>query len=93
MEIQQQEHNSKGAFFIDQDGEWVAEMTYVRNPPALMIIDHTEVDGKLGGQGVGSDLVAAAVKFARDNGVKIVPLCPFAKKVFDNTPDYADVRA
>jgi len=35
--------------------------------------------------------VAAAVDYARTNGWKILPLCPFAKSVFDKTPEYADV--
>ena len=36
-------------------------------------------------------LVAAAVAYAREKKVGILPLCPFAKSVFDRTPDYADV--
>jgi predicted GNAT family acetyltransferase len=41
---------------------------------------------------VGGKLVAAAVAYAREHGVGILPLCPFAKSVFDRTPEYADVR-
>lgn len=93
MEIQQEEHGRKGAFFIDEGGEWVAEMTYIRNGPDTMVIDHTEVDEKLGGQGIGKKLVATAVDFARANGLKIKPLCPYTKKVIDSTPEYQDVLA
>lgn len=93
MEIQQEEHGRNGAFFIDEDGEWVAEMTYVRSGPDTIIIDHTEVDEKLGGQGIGKKLVEAAVDFARANGLKIKPLCPYTRKVIDSTPEYQDVLA
>lgn len=93
MEIQHEEHGRKGAFFIDEDGEWIAEMTYMRNGPDTMVVDHTEVDEKLGGQGIGKQLVAAAVDFARKNGLKIKPLCPYTKKVIDETPEYQDVLA
>jgi hypothetical protein len=36
-------------------------------------------------------MVAQAVTYARENNIKIIPLCPFAKKVFDKTPEFRDV--
>jgi len=36
-------------------------------------------------------MVAQAVAFAREKNIKIIPLCPFAKKVFDKTPEFKDV--
>lgn len=33
-----------------------------------------------------------AIDFARENQFKIMPLCPFAKSVFDKSPDLNDVR-
>lgn len=93
MEIQHEEHGRKGAFFIEEDGEWVAEMSYVRNGPDTMVIDHTEVDEKLAGQGIGKKLVATAVEFARANSLKIKPLCPYTRKVIDATPEFQDVLA
>ncbi len=35
--------------------------------------------------------IIKAVAFAREKNIKIIPLCPFAKKVFDKTPEYSDV--
>lgn len=93
MEIQQEEHGRKGAFFIDEDGDWVAEMTYVRRGEDTIVIDHTEVDEKLAGQGIGRKLVEAGVNFARANGLKIKPLCPYARKVIESTPEFQDVLA
>lgn len=91
MEIQQEEHGRKGAFFIEEDGEWIAEMSYIRTGGDSMTIDHTEVDPKLGGQGIGRKLVEAGVEFARNNGLKIKPLCPYARKVIETTPEFGDV--
>lgn len=93
MNIEHEEHGRNGAFFIDEDGEWVAEMTYLRTGPNTIVIDHTEVDEKLAGQGIGKELVATAVEFARANGLKIRPLCPYTKKVIAATPEYQDVLA
>jgi hypothetical protein len=36
-------------------------------------------------------MVLKAVEYARENGIKIIPLCPFAKSVFDKTPEIRDV--
>jgi hypothetical protein len=41
--------------------------------------------------GAGAKLVAAAVEWARAANRKVIPLCPFAKSVFDKTPEYKDV--
>ncbi len=92
MQIQRDEHGQKGAFYIEENGEWIAELTYVKSK-GTMTIDHTEVDEQLRGEGVGEDLVKAAVEYARENGLKIKPLCPYAKKVIDRTPEFQDVIA
>jgi uncharacterized protein len=91
MEIQQQDNGTKGSFYIEQEGKQLAEMTYVWVGIQKIIIDHTEVSDALAGKGAGKQLVAAAVSFAREKGIKIMPLCPFAKSVFDKVPDYNDV--
>ena len=92
MEIQNDEHGQHGAFYIDEDGEWIAELTYVKSPDSKTItIDHTQVDEKLAGQGIGEQLIAAAVQYARENGLKIKPFCPYARKVLERNPEYHDV--
>ncbi|MBT1689589.1 GNAT family N-acetyltransferase [Dawidia soli] len=91
MEIKLEETTNKGAFFILQDGIRAAEMTFSKAGQSLIIIDHTEVSDALRGKSAGKQLVAAAVQHARDHGLKILPLCPFAKSVFDKVPEYGDV--
>jgi predicted GNAT family acetyltransferase len=91
MQIEQEDNGKKGAFIIDIEGQRVAEMTYVWAGTDRIIIDHTEVSPVLKGQGAGKKLVEAAVNFAREKHIKIVPLCPFAKSVFDKTPEWQDI--
>jgi predicted GNAT family acetyltransferase len=93
MDIQRGEHGRRGAFYIEKDGEWIAEMTYVRRGPTTIVIDNVEVDESLRGQGVGEQLVQKAVEFARQNGLKIKPVCPYTRKVIERTPEYQDVIA
>ncbi|MHB1148736.1 MAG: GNAT family N-acetyltransferase [Lutibacter sp.] len=91
MEIQHKDNDKKGVFFIEQNGEIVAEMTYVWTGKTGIIIDHTEVDKKLKGQGAGKKLVIKAIEFAREKGLKIMPICPFAKSIFDKEITFRDV--
>lgn len=66
-------------------------MTYSKAGPGKFIIDHTEVDESSKGQGVGYQLVEAAVVYARENNQKIMPLCPFASAVFRKKSEYKDL--
>jgi hypothetical protein len=43
MNIQHEQTDTKGAFFIEENGTRVAEMTYSKNGDYRIIIDHTEV--------------------------------------------------
>jgi predicted GNAT family acetyltransferase len=60
----------------------LAEMTYFYPTENLIIIDHTEVSEELKGQNTGFQLVQAAVHYPRQQGIKIIPMCPFAHSVF-----------
>lgn len=90
-EVKQQETDSKGSFFIEAEGKKVAEMTYSKAGSDRIIIDHTEVSDDLRGQGAGQQMVEAAVEYARKNKISIIPLCPFARSVFDKNPELRDV--
>ncbi len=91
MVLEHIRETNKGAFKAFIDGILAGKMTYSWAGENKFIIDHTEVDKKFSGQGVGNRLVMEAVQFARENQLKIVPLCPFAKSVFDKTPEIRDV--
>lgn len=91
MHIQHKENNNRGAFFIEDDGEIVAEIVYGKSGGNVLIIEHTEVDKELQGQNIGFELVHKTVDYARTHGLKIAPVCPFAKAVFDKRADFKDV--
>ncbi len=91
MVINHIENGSKGAFLIRENNERLAEMTYAKAGEHLLIIDHTEVSDALRGKGAGKQLVHTAVNYAREKQFKILPLCPFAKAVFEKTPEFHDV--
>ena len=88
--IRHERAGHKGAFVWEQEGKRLAEMTY-SVAGSRVILDHTQVDDVLRGKGAGAQLVRAAVEWARAENVKLLPLCPYARSVFDRTPEYADV--
>jgi uncharacterized protein len=91
MEIIHQQNGHKGMFYVGPEDEPLAAMTYTKPAENKLIIDHTEVSDALRGKNVGYQLVKAAVDFARIQGIKILPLCTFAKSVFDKKAEFADV--
>ena len=90
-EVQLKINDTTGAFYIEVEGIQEAMMTFVYAGEDKIIIDHTEVNPGNEGKGFGKKMVTKAVEFAREKGIKILPLCPFAKSVFDKTPEFRDV--
>lgn len=90
-EVKLEINDRRGFFYIEENGKTEAKMTFVFAGPEKIIIDHTEVNEGNNGKGFGKKMVAKAVEYAREKGIKIIPLCPFAKKVFDKTPEFSDV--
>ena len=91
MEINREESEGKGKFFIEENGKQLALMTYKKSGEDKIVIDHTEVDESLKGKGVGKKLVAEGVNFTRENNLKIIAQCSFAKKIIEITPEFQDV--
>lgn len=76
-------------FELDADGH-IAFSEYRRGDGVLTIM-HTEVPKALEGRGIGSALIRGALDSARAQGLKVKPLCPFAKSYVERHPEYADL--
>ena len=89
--VQFEESDTKGRAYLDQDGATVGEMTYSKAGADLIIIDHTEVAESMRGKMAGKKLLVAVVEMAREKGIKIMPLCPFARAMFQKDASLRDV--
>ncbi|PZJ77928.1 GNAT family N-acetyltransferase [Staphylococcus aureus] len=88
LEIKQGENK----FYIgDDENNALAEITYRFVDNNEINIDHTGVSDELGGQGVGKKLVKAVVEHARENHLKIIASCSFAKHMLEKEDSYQDV--
>ena len=82
---------SNNTFFIGEENNELAKITFVPTGESKIIIDHTYVSETARGQGLGEQLVERVVQYARENNKKIIPLCPFAKLQIEKNPSYSDI--
>ena len=57
------------------------------------IFPHTEIRGEFGGQGLGSVLVRQALDRSIEEGVTIIPVCPYVKSWIQKHEGYAQHTA
>lgn len=92
MEIQKEQTDEYLEYYIEENGQRLAEIFSRFRGEDRIIIEHTEVSEALAGQGVGKKLVDQVVAYAREHHLKIVPLCSFARSVFERfRSQYEDV--
>ena len=91
MEVKHDKRENKGIFFVEENGERIANLLYVFTDDCTFSIEHTIVNTGNEGKGIAKKLVDAAVDFARQNNYKIIPTCPYAKKVLEGSDLYKDI--
>lgn len=92
LDILREETGAKGRYVISMNGD-VAELTWSRASPVMVIADHTSVPDSFRGSGAGRALVERLVADARAGGFKVVPHCPFVKGLRQRHPEWSDVFA
>ena len=92
FDIRKEDGPTGGRYVVVVDGH-EAEMTYSKAGASRIIIDHTGVPKELAGRGVGVALVKRGVEDARAAGIRIIPLCPFAKAQIERHKEWQDVLA
>jgi predicted GNAT family acetyltransferase len=80
------DEKKQGAFVINDGTEQLAEMVLAIVDKDLTVY-HTEVSPKAEGQGLAKILLNAMVNYARKEGLKVIPLCPFVHAQFKRHPE------
>jgi predicted GNAT family acetyltransferase len=84
-------HNrDRGRFEIAVDGKRVGLTRYVEDD-GRRIFFHTEVDEAFSGEGLASVLVRQALDATRDEGLRIVPVCPYVAAYVKRHHDWDDL--
>lgn len=89
--IEREDNGSQGRFVIYENDQFAGALTYSREGKSELVIDHTSVEEDFSGKGFGKKLIMESVKYARKNGLKILPLCSFARKVLEADEEFKDV--
>ena len=71
---------------------WLCVADY-RLADGVMHMTHTEVPGALQGRGIAAALVKAALQHAREQQLKVKPLCSYVRIYMQRHPDTADLMA
>ena len=80
-----------GAFLMMNGDTQLGEMVVGISAENLTVY-HTEVAPSAEGKGFAKKLLVAMVDYARKNGLKVIPLCPYVHAQFKRHPqEYADL--
>ena len=83
------DNRAEQEFELDVDGHR-AIAAYQREGDRI-VFTHTLVPKAVEGRGVGSKLIRAALDAVRDEGLKVVPQCPFVAAYIERHPEYRDL--
>ena len=86
VSIDREELNGVHEFVLRIDGERLGYLEFTRPEVGLMRIEYVEVSPELRGTGLGRQLVAKAIEFARDAKLRVVPICSYARAVIQRDP-------
>ena len=73
--------------FEIRDGERVAAFTRYTRRRGEIVFSHTETDPEYEGRGVASRLISGALDAVREEGLAVLPLCPFVRGYIARHPD------
>ena len=85
-------HNKAEQRFETQVNGYLAEADYSLRGDKIYFT-HTGVPRSIGGQGVASKLVKTGLEYARENNLKVVPMCSFVAVYLRRHPEYKDLVA
>ncbi|MFB2582941.1 GNAT family N-acetyltransferase [Herbiconiux sp. P15] len=81
---------TENRYVLTVDGEQVGFAAYT-DQGGERVFTHTEIDPAQGGKGYGSILVAGALGQVREEGLTVVPECPFVAKYVEKHHDFDDI--
>ena len=86
------QHQSDANRFTASVQGGTAELEY-QLADGVIVFTHTFVPEGARGQGVAESLVEAGLAHARDEGLQVVPQCPYVKHYIEEHPEAQDLVA
>ena len=85
-------HNAAQKRFEIHLGEQIAMVKYILGSSEI-IFTHTEVPGAFEGQGVASKMAKVALEYAKAQGMRVRPMCPYMASYIKRHPEYQSITA
>jgi uncharacterized protein len=80
-------HDPEGSRFVVDLPDGQAELFYDMFAEDVLDLQHTEVPPSGKGKGIGDALVRAALRYARERGVRVMATCPYVQAWLRRHPD------
>ena len=81
------EHDVAGSRFVIRTDAGDAELLYGL-VGSRIVLQHTEVPPALRAHGLAQVLARTALEYARDQGLGVIPVCPFVRRFLSRHPEY-----
>ncbi|MEM6286863.1 MAG: GNAT family N-acetyltransferase [Bacteroidota bacterium] len=83
-------HDPEATRFTVDTEVGTARLDYILSP-GLIVLSHTEVPVGAEGRGLASALAKAGLDYARAQGLRVMPLCPFVAGYIRRHPEERDL--
>lgn len=90
MEIR---HEPERKRFVSTVEGHEAVLEYAERGAGVLDYRHTFTPPELRGRGIAKQIVSFALDYAREQGLRIVPTCPYVARIVKENPEYSDLVA
>jgi len=83
-------HNEAGHTFEVWIDGYRSKLDYIQDGKNF-VITHVGVYPELRGQGIAGKIVEAGLQYARQNSLRVIPMCSYAAAYIRRNPQYAEL--
>lgn len=80
-------NDTQGSRFVITIDNFEAYVLYAEGKETIDLYS-TFTPRELRGKGLAEKVVKAAFEYARENGLKVIPTCPYIRTFIERNPDY-----
>lgn len=87
LEVTHNPAEKRFEIYIDAN---LSKLDYIQDGKNF-VITHVGVDPELRGQGIAGRIVQVGLEYARENALRVIPMCSYAAAYIRRHPEYAEL--